>query len=244
MARNENSSVPAPVPIDKSLDASEMGYWTASLGHINNQMRRSPLFAFAVLLVLPGLLFAQPKGPLPQNEVAAGASQLEWSQRWWQWAFSFDETRSPIADRTGQYCASRQSGDVWFLAGTYGTRRTVRTCKVPIGKYLFFPIINYVAFLSEGSSETCTSLRARVAKVTDAPSTLALEVDGVRFDQARIPRLAGKSCFSLIPGERADAASNGYFVMLPPLDPGEHLIEFVGVLPSMIQAVTYKIQIE
>jgi len=38
MARNENSSVPAPVPIDKSLDASEMGYWTASLGPMNEHL--------------------------------------------------------------------------------------------------------------------------------------------------------------------------------------------------------------
>ncbi|MCP5144045.1 MAG: hypothetical protein H6978_04405 [Gammaproteobacteria bacterium] len=183
-------------------------------------------------------------GPLPVTERVAGVSQLEWSQRWWQWAFSFDESRSPIADTTGQYCASRQSGQVWFLAGTYGTRRTIRKCKVPAGKYLFFPIINYVTFLAERSDETCSSLLARAARLTDKPLGLALEIDGKRFDSARIARLATAGCFSLVPGSPPDAASNGYFVMLPPLSPGRHLIEFAGVLPTMAQAVTYELQVE
>ena len=40
-----------------------------------------------------------------------------------------------------------QSGPVWFLADTYGTKRTIRTCTVPRGKHLFFPLINYVVML-------------------------------------------------------------------------------------------------
>ena len=39
------------------------------------------------------------------------------------------------------------------------------------------------------------------------------------------------------------AASNGYYVMLTPLAPGSHQIEFGGWLPDMAQAVTYTLTV-
>jgi hypothetical protein len=202
-------------------------------------------FLFLVFsLMIAAAVPAQSKGPMDMKELVSGADQAEWSQRWWQWAFSFERARSPVADRTGQYCASRQSGEVWFLAGTFGSRRTERTCKIPVGKYLFFPVVNYLAFLAEGSQETCASLIARVSKVTDSPSAMALEVDGVRYEAAQIHRIPSGGCFSLVPGGPQDASSNGYYVMLPPLSPGLHIIEFAGVLPTLVQAVTYRITVE
>lgn len=211
---------------------------------IPDPMRRSFLIMFAAGLAWVHQATAQVGGPMAPGVAVAGVTQVEWAERWWQWAFSFERPRSPIADRTGQFCASRQSGDVWFLAGTYGTRRTERTCRVPRGKYLFFPIINYVEFVPEGSAETCASLVARAAADTGSPSTLILEVDGTRFGKSRIHRLASRGCFSLIPGGPPDASSNGYYVMLAPLTPGTHLIEFAGVLPTMMQAVTYRLVVE
>src|SRR5437762_1456121 len=81
---------------------------------------------------------------VPPGERVADTSQADWSKAWWQWAGSFDRADSPVADRTGTSCHLKQSGPVWFLAGTYGTRRTIRTCTIPRDKYLFFPLINYV----------------------------------------------------------------------------------------------------
>lgn len=180
---------------------------------------------------------------LPPDESIAGASQVEWSVRWWQWAFSFERVRSPISDRTGELCASRQSGDVWFLAGTYGTRRTERTCTVPYGKVLFFPLINHVTFRGEGSKESCMSLARRVAELTGRPSALILDVDGERYDGLEAHRLA-TPCFGLIPGQPPDAVSNGYYVALRPLSKGKHVLNFGGVLPDMLQAVTYTLIVE
>jgi hypothetical protein len=180
---------------------------------------------------------------IPPKELVAGASQLEWSQRWWQWAFSFDRARSPVADRTGQFCASRQSGPVWFLAGTYGTHRTERTCHVPSGKVLFFPLVNYVTFQG-AQRRTCQALIGDAAGLTNDPSALVLEIDGRRVDGLQAHRLAGKDCFSLVPGEPADAAANGYYVALRPLRAGVHTVNFGGILPTLAQAVTYTLIVE
>jgi hypothetical protein len=40
------------------------------------------------------------------------------------------------------------------------------------------------------------------------------------------------------------SAANGYYVMLRPLSPGKHVINFGGVLPSLSQAVTYTVQVQ
>jgi len=207
-------------------------------------MLRSATFVVVLCCVAWMPSQAQEKIQVPPDSLIAGVSQLELSQRWWQWAFSFERVRSPIADRTGQMCASRQSGDVWFLAGTYGTARVVRTCHVPQGKFLFFPLINYVTFRGENSEEPCSSLIEDAARLTDSPSALILEVDGKQAKDLQLHRLAGKTCFSLVPGEPADAAGNGYYVALAPLAKGVHVINFGGILSSMSQAVTYRIVVE
>jgi len=43
---------------------------------------------------------------------------------------------------------------------------------------------------------------------------------------------------------QAQAAANGYWVMLRPLAKGRHTIEFGGALPSILQAVTYTLVVE
>lgn len=186
---------------------------------------------------------------LPPTASVSGVSQEEWSQRWWQWAASFDRDESPVADRTGALCGSRQSGDVWFLAGTYGTKRTVRTCRVPRDKHLFFPLVNYVVSRGPDGLATCESVTASAAQWSDGATALVLDVDGTRFRGLEQHRLRPRGCFDL--GARTPeklriypAAANGYYVMLKPLPPGRHTIHFGGALPSILQAVTYTLIVE
>lgn len=195
---------------------------------------------------LPVLAFAaevaSQKTVVPPGEKVAGRTQAEWSREWWQWASAFDDDESPIADRTGGRCHLRQDGDVWFLAGTYGTQRTIRKCTVPAGRYLFFPLINYVVYPREGHALSCEGARAEAARLTDDVSALVLEVDGKRFAKLESHRQATTRCFDLLKragGGLEPSAGNGYYIMLRPLPPGTHTINFGGIMPDMMQAVTY-----
>ncbi|MCW7537008.1 hypothetical protein OOT46_03955 [Aquabacterium sp. A7-Y] len=211
--------------------------------------------ASSVALFLSICLFGSPAGHaqndpvLPADEPVGGLSQAEWSRAWWQWAGSFERSESPVADTTGELCDRKQSGAVWFLAGTYGTRRTVRTCRVPRGTYLFFPLINYVVMPRTDRPTSCMAVMSSAASMTNDVAALVLDIDGVRVQNLVRHRQATPQCFDM--GARAEprirvfpSAANGYYVMLRPLSPGRHTLNFGGALPSMLQAVTYTLHVE
>lgn len=183
-----------------------------------------------------------------------GKSQAEWSRLWWQWAASFQYDESPVADQTGQNCQLKQNGRVFFLAGTYGSNRTIRKCGVPRGKYVFFPLINYIVTpcSSDGSCQsapTCKEVEDTARATTDDPAMLILEIDGKRISNLQLHRQASPECFDMAALANPSfhvypSASNGYYAMLAPLAPGTHVINFGGVLASMSQAVTYTLFVE
>ncbi len=195
------------------------------------------------------LSHAQPQQLVAPGTSVEGMSQEDWSRAWWQWAGSFSSQESPIADRTGELCGEKQKGPVWFLAGTYGTQRTVRTCKVPRGKYLFFPLINYVVMPRSDRSTTCASAMETAERITNDPAALVLEVNGARIGNLAASRQATKKCFDMgaLTEEQYKvfpSAANGYYAMLRPLPPGKHVLNFGGALPGMLQAVTYTLVVD
>ena len=185
---------------------------------------------------------------LPATQEVAGASQSQWSRKWWQWALSFDAEDSPVADRTGALCRAGQQGPVWFLAGGYGDSRIVRECTVPVGKYLFFPLANYVAMPTEGGAPTCETMMRDARQLTDGASRLVLRIDGQPQPGLEAHRIDTRGCFD--PGARRSppeavfpSAGNGYYVMLKPLPPGTHEVEFGAILPTITQAITYRLKV-
>jgi hypothetical protein len=209
---------------------------------------RVTAYGVALLVLLRSPAFAAESYLLPPDAIVANRSQEDWSRVWWQWAASFEHAESPVADLTGERCAGRQSGDVWFLAGTYGTKRTFRTCTVPRDKHLFFPLINYVV-MPNGAPISCKSVTSTAARMTDGVSNLVLRINGEPHGDLARHRQATRACFDI--GERAippvrvyPSAANGYYAMLRPLPPGTHVIDIGGILPSMAQAVTYTVIVE
>ena len=201
-------------------------------------------FMLALLLTAAGAASAQTSPLIPPDRPIAGATQEEWSKRWWRWAMSFEDEDSPVGDADGSLCAAGQSGPVWFLAGTFGTARTVRSCHIPAGKTLFFPLVNFIAFPPEDEREACASLMLRAETLTDAPAALVLDLNGRRFNRLDAHRQATRGCFLVSPDDDAPAAGNGYYVALGPLKAGRYTLNFGGILPGMSQAVTYTLDVK
>src|SRR6476620_9029431 len=75
-------------------------------------------------------------GVLPPNSHPHGLTYGEWSARWWQYAVAV-----PGQD-VFNHCPAEPSGHVWFLEGTTEVPPPPRSCTVPSGTMILFPIIN------------------------------------------------------------------------------------------------------
>src|SRR5438067_24588 len=109
--------------------------------------RIASIVACAMLMVTTGSpVSAQATDPQPasNNSEPYGMTYGQWNARWWQWFFSVPASRNPgLATDGAVDCSVGQSGDVWFLAGSFQSGGTFsRSCAVPVGKALFVPLIN------------------------------------------------------------------------------------------------------
>jgi hypothetical protein len=119
--------------------------------------------------------------------ITTNKTYAELGAEWWQWAVQAPAADSPVLDTTGAKCRVGQQGPVWFLAGILGggdaNKPLVRTCEIPPGKAIFFPVLNsfYAAFLND-PPETRTEEFIREATATgcdiETIRNLSVKVDG------------------------------------------------------------------
>ena len=196
--------------------------------------------ALAASLVLPAEAAMAKEGPpiyLPQ-EAPFNMPLPQWTAEWWQFMLSIPTSVNPLADETGASCVLGQRGEVWFLAGNFGgtAAPTTRTCSIPEGKALFFPVLNVVDVNT--TTQTAKDLRDETAPCLDAATQLSVEVDGQSiprlFDKNRVRStvfeiaLPAENLFGLPAGIYSPTIDDGYYVMLRPLPVGEHQIHIVG----------------
>ena len=156
--------------------------------------------------------------------------------RWWQWAMALPV--EPYLDPDGSFCPLGHQGDVWFLAGTDGTRDDiVRSCHVPVGVPMLLPVVNrYVArpFAPRHGEavQECEQLERLASMPPEGLLHAKVVLDGVDLGAVAGHRLRSAGCFNPYPWlpEPEDkpsplAASDGYWFLLEPLAPGRHVLE-------------------
>jgi hypothetical protein len=185
-------------------------------------------------------------GVSPINSAPYGKSYGEWGAAWWTWALSFPADRNPIFDATGEFGSQGQAGPVWFLAGTSGGA-VERTITIPAGKGLFLPLLNVINdypcpdpnFQPPPGQTLEEFLREGAIFFVDHATELSVEVDGVPlrnlFDYRATSDLftftgdPSMTAFDpCITGQPQPAVSDGYWLMLSPLRPGQHTIHSVS----------------
>jgi hypothetical protein len=136
---------------------------------------------------------------------------------------------------------------VWFLGGTFTVFEfqpgavvgvAERSCSVPHGKALFFPIVNAECNTIEDPNDTEDKLRVFANDLADHIGNLHAAIDGE--DLTNISRYRVESppfTFGPLPpnnvpgkmeGSTADSVSDGVYLMLAPLSSGQHDIHFSG----------------
>jgi hypothetical protein len=193
------------------------------------------------------------------DEMVQGQTLPTYANLWWQWAFSMSNSESAIVDTDGAFCANGQSGLVWFLAGSYGSSKIERSCSIPADRHLFYPIINVVQNLFPASVADCVAIKAEAARNNDRFVYLKVLLDGTELSQPELYRIASAACFDPFARVPADvgaprdalAATDGYWVMLRPLPPGPHRLEFRAFYTNpdeefgdMVQNIAYDLIVE
>jgi hypothetical protein len=231
--------------------------------------RRSIVAALSLIVLFVGMVtptFAKNDNPqvLPPNSHAFGKTYGEWSAAWWQWAYSIPVEDNPLFDETGKNCAVGQSGHVWFLGGVYNeSGEAERTCIIPTGTALFFPILNAECdnfWPPITPPKDVEGLRELCKEQIDAVTNLSASIDGVALKNlqnyrvtspvfsVRLPDNNIPQLFTTDPvpaGEYSSLVGDGYYLMLAPLSAGKHTIHFHGEVPDFNFAldITYHITV-
>ncbi len=190
-----------------------------------------------------------------KGELVAGKRLDEYANQWWQWANAMSDEESAVVDTTGEKCGTNQDGDVWFLAGGYGSAKIQRTCAVPHNKYLFFPVINMAEWPDSDDNMTCEAAKTGAA-INDAHlQSIAVELDGKKVDYYRLKSQDCFDLYALVPKaydapKVYPAATDGYWVMLKPLSEGKHHLKFKAHYADasdedseMIQDIEYQLEV-
>lgn len=176
-----------------------------------------------------------------------GLTYGQWTVKWWQWLASIPADKSPAADETGIHAAVGQTDpSVWFLAGTFGGKSADRKCVIPAGMSVLFPIINYeINPFERPDLKTDPDLIRHVVEDEDDVLNLMCMIDSQTVPVYRIPSdpvmftitIHEDNPFNISGGTTTRATSDGYWVFLKCLQPGEHSLYFAGSCSSGIRNV-------
>lgn len=163
----------------------------------------------------------------------------EWSADALKFGMEHPLENHPGLDTPDFDVRSEQEGEVWFLAGPFGTHE--RFITVPSGKALFVSLLNVECSTLEGPDtgfhgDTEAEQRACAKYWADHIVNVACAIDGeavqnigdfrvsspqFEFD-APTPWLFGDT------GGHGTSVGDGYYVMLEPLPKGAHTIHYTG----------------
>lgn len=215
-------------------------------------------FASAVVIGLFALsgnaAFAQSGSAGPPATGVLPPNFGELTAKWWNWALDTPTPINPLIDTTGANCAVGQSGSVWFLAGGISGITVTRTCTIPAGKIIFFPVAN--SFCATGRGDPVPTRNALFDRgcakdFLESATNVSAEIDGASITNLADYRVSAKGFALKLPvdnifgapaGTYSPAAADGYYVAVV-LPAGYHTIHIHAEFPDGIVDVTYMLLI-
>ena len=174
----------------------------------------------------------------------AGKTIGAWSATWWQWAAALAPPGDPFTDTTGAFANVHQSGPVFLLAGSTGGSNS-RKFSVPANTYVLVPLFaGELSQLELGFSETDAQVRQAAQQQANLIDGLHATLDGTTIPQPTLfshsevspdftfVAVANNQVGIYAVGYSGIAVANGYFLMLDPLSPGTHTLNYGGGVSS------------
>jgi hypothetical protein len=202
-----------------------------------------------------------------QSAAVAGPGPISKSSdaAWWQWVLAIPAAQNPLLDETGQYCALGQGGHEWYLAGTFTGEVIERTCSVPVGTWLFFPVINsiWIDTPNEPPSSLCYQngvpmldlgrainkafIDAAVDPATPIQPSATLDGNPLQITRLQsdvfVATLPADNLFSVFigcpPPGSYQAVDEGLYAKVQPLSRGNHELKMHAQSGGFVIDVTY-----
>ena len=182
-----------------------------------------------------------------------GLTYDQWDARYWQWSVSLPKDENPLDDKTGEKCASGQSGPVWFLTGTSGGT-VKRSCTIPSDKAVLIHVAgNSCSYIENPNAKTESELRTCAINGNQV-SSIKVTIDGTELKDVRKYHITShlysenitKDDYWGIEGYGpTQAVSDSYLLLLEPMSPGNHIITFsqstLPINPTTSVSYTYDI---
>ena len=224
-----------------------------------NHSIRIAVFVFLIAgMITPLSAFAQEDSvTFPPDSIPYQRTYAEWTAGWWKWFISLPPGNRPMNDPSGDRCALGQLGPVWFLAGS-GGGKAERECTIPAGRAILIPAINVECSQAEDQSlRTDDDLRACATSdqdlVTETAATLNGSVLQIHRVQSPVFNLTfpADNVFAAAVGP-SKAVSEGFWVFLKPLPPGQYVLHVQGLLVdptvtgpvNLVEDSTYHLRVE
>jgi hypothetical protein len=185
-----------------------------------------------------------------------GSSYAEWAESWWTWILEtpvlLPSGSHPIFDDGTVDCSIGQDGHVWFLTGKISPgEETRRSCSVPTGTALFFPLFNnvYINFTTDPplTPENCAAITDNNV-ISLGKVTITVLLDGkplkknaVQFEESEIfsvqmptpsateTNLMAYFGYSETEFKDWEASANcdfGWYGYIEPLSVGRHIVQW------------------
>jgi hypothetical protein len=207
---------------------------------------------------------------IPRDANVYGNSYGEWAARWWQWAAAIPKDTNPVlrddSSPGGANCGEGQAGPVWFLGSTFFGGTFTRTCTVPGGKALFFPIVPAIWGAGVSDCEptapgvVCNLVTLRVVAAESMDEVqLSASLNGKQLRDLDDQRVQSPVLAITYPenaalgpphpaGTYTPNVGDGYWLMLAPPPTGAHTISFAvditgGPFAGIHAEVTYHLTV-
>jgi hypothetical protein len=177
-----------------------------------------------------------------------GITYEDWTIRYWQWIIPKPVDINPMTDETGEYCNVDQGSLPVFFLATGGGGKKERICTVPADKaILVAPSVVECSFAELPAASTEEELHVCAEEDQSSNPILFASVDGREISDLQKYRVHSRA-FDVVFPENAlwgaaqgptRAVSDGYWLILEPLTPGEHEIHIKSILTDPTSGILF-----
>jgi hypothetical protein len=187
----------------------------------------------------------------PKTAQPYGQTMSRWAELTWSYIYSIAPDQNPFFDVTGEHCAVKQDGPVWFLPAVPGSSlgtNISRSCTIPHDKAIMLQMSSALNdypcpdpnFHPAPGQSLYDFLISAISPLFDNVTGFTVTLDGANINDPLSYRFFSNEVFSFTPDLGMVAFDScitqtnmlgvvdGFYLLFKPMPPGQHTIVLIG----------------